>query len=281
MLLLAMTVACGGRSTTGPRLDGALLMHPDSVGTVTNKLSPCREPSCMSDKRIQSGFDEILQALTDSMAQNLMDNDVERLLLLADFSFALMSSEFLYRINSKGTVLDDYNLAWDTLSLQAAFELANAHGIALHCGQRTSFLLRLMNRLMPRPYFTVSLPGKHFYPVVMADTLAGTWVIVDPYDPFIITDDGLRVVDIHTAMQTSKARIHRTRRSFGPTQLLVSDSLLFNLYNGRRDWCGTMALWDSVALTNGDLRSKLSFDLDAVCHTRGLGGYRYMKPSPF
>lgn len=185
-----------------------------------------------------------MQALNDSLAKGVMNNDLERLLFLADFSFALMSSEFLYRINSLGTVPDDDDPRWDTLSLQVAYELANAQGIALHCGHRTSFLLRLMDRLMPRPYFTVAVPGKHFFPVVMADTIAGLWFIVDPYDPFIITDD----------------------------------SLLLHLPAGRRDWCGAIALYDSVADSNPHARQLLSFNLENACRTTGVGGYRYAVP---
>jgi hypothetical protein len=279
LAILFLTAACAEKiaierlSVNNVRLMAVTDIHASTLS------GDCEEPTDSTSYRFDADFESMMLALADSLASGRLANDAEKLLFLADFSFALLPGEFLYRLNSAGRVAADTDTTWESLSLRDAYELANANQVALHCGHRLSFLSKLVAELMPRPYFGVAVAGKHHYPVFLADSASDLWLPIDPYDPFVMLDSEGEAIGVFGTLSGHSGTIWRTSRVFGPSRLLVSDSLLLNMNPDSRHWCGVRMLFDSIIQAIGK-PVRMGLDVDDPIHLLGNKSFPYAVNEP-
>ena len=166
-----------------------------------------------------------------------------KLLLLADFTYATFSYQFL------GPALGlekDTNCNWHTIPLADFYELGNKNQFSFYCTERSIFFLRMADTLLHIKGRIISVEGVHDYPIVYLHT---DTFIVDPFDPFVICDSArTNLLNYNTALNSKLSNSCipvRTRRFFGNTRQLISGQFADNINadcNHKNNSCFCVAL---------------------------------------
>lgn len=164
--------------------------------------------------------------LTDTINTNKATRDYINALLLADAVHRLFSFQFL---GNHGYPLTPIACeGWNNMSDEERFNVGNSNQQPVWCGDRTTFFLSVLKKYTNINGYSVSIKGVHTYPVLK---LGNKYYIVDPYDPFVVIDNALQIVDYSTLIahknnNYSNVVVRRTKRLFGYPNHLVSLKLL-------------------------------------------------------
>lgn len=151
-------------------------------------------------------------------------NRAERLLLLADFTYAYLPFEVFPGLWAPKREWDEEN--WLSLTWQQQCAIAKGLQYGFACGYRTDFFTKLIPAFGYSQYFIVSVPGKHTYPIVNVGTAESPfWMIADPYDPFVVTDSSGAMLDVFQLLHAKQGTILRTKRNFGPSLAILQSTV--------------------------------------------------------
>ncbi len=206
----------------------------DSFPTKAWVLSKCNcvPPTDTLLRNLPYSYDEailqIKQEFThiDSLNTNKATKEYLKSLVLADFTYATFSFQFLgpkFGLATDSTYLSIL-AGWDTMALSSCYDLGNLNITSLYCGQRTSFYLRLVDSLLGIKGAPVVVPyGVHIFPVI---TLSNGRYVMDPYDPFVICDSTKQTVISYSQLLCGKNDGNfvpiRSARLFGTSRQLFS-----------------------------------------------------------
>ncbi|HRG87895.1 MAG TPA: hypothetical protein PLW44_02680 [Chitinophagales bacterium] len=173
---------------------------------------------------------------TDSLYIPVASRQYIKALIVADFVYAAFSYQFL---GPELGLANQSTQQWDTVALEHFYQAGNTNQTAFYCTERTNFYLRLVDTLLGLKGQSVSVQQVHTFPVVQ---IAGNSYIIDPYDPFVIYDTTTKTIAPYSITQNNR-QIHntipiRTKRLFGNTRLLLSDSFIKKLKAESKTKCG-------------------------------------------
>ena len=198
-------------------------------------FASCNDPKDVLIQNLPYTYDEAIKILgqkfteIDSQQSDRRTRQLAKTLVCADFVYASFSYRYLGDVIG---INNDTSLAgkWDSLPLSVCYELGNKNFKAVYCEERARFFLRLVKKLLDIDGHMVSIPGAHSFPVVLVkgDGDKGKPYLVDPFDPFIVVRKGSKELLYFGPSQSSpdELEIHRSKRVFGDTRVLVSKPLL-------------------------------------------------------
>ncbi|MDX2001064.1 MAG: hypothetical protein SFW35_01410 [Chitinophagales bacterium] len=154
-------------------------------------------------------------------------------LILADFVYATFSFQLFgpkYGFAADSNFMAIRN-SWSQLPLDTCYQLGNSNTFSVYCSERTSFFLRLSDKLLSLKGRNIIIPnGVHEFPLL---TIGGKEYIIDPYDPFVICDTiSGNLMDYSYISSDSSCNTclpYRTKRKFGESRQLVSIGLITKL----------------------------------------------------
>jgi hypothetical protein len=146
-------------------------------------------------------------------------------LVLADFVYAVCSFQFLGSQYQQGsTVIGIPN--WSNLSLQSMFGLANTNQVAVWCGDRTSFYIKLLDSVLHLSAQTISIPQLHTFPVVR---IGNKSYIIDPFNPIVLIDSATnKLAEYYSLKKTPHTTLlfKKSPRFFGESKGLITQELM-------------------------------------------------------
>jgi hypothetical protein len=246
--LLFLCSACrnrGGSSSVPVKLAEvkAWLQEPSKLSEWEISKVDCKTPTDTLYQNLPYSFYEGLQQLRlqfnkiDSSGYNVKTAELLKSLVIGDFVYAAFSYQFL---GPDMGLESDTVCNWNSLPLEAFYNLGNTNQTSLYCVERTAFFLRLTDSLLHIKGSPIAVSNFHTYPVLY---IQGDTFIIDPYDPFIISDSsGATVRTYSDLLRSPDAGTYaplRTQRLFGNTHQLISrrftDSIETACKTGRND----------------------------------------------
>jgi hypothetical protein len=198
----------------------------------------CREPSEALAQNLPYSYDEAIRIIkkmfapVDQKPISYQAKQYIKALICADFVYAAFSYHYF---GDDAGFADDtvLNSGWDSMPLNACYNIGNNNRKAVYCYERASFYLRLVKTLMGVNGKILSKDGVHSFPVLsIADNQGNSRpYLIDPYDPFVIIQTGDSVIPVFNQNINLPApvEIYRTRRAFGESRLLVSKQMISSL----------------------------------------------------
>lgn len=187
----------------------------------------CVEPSDTLIRNLPFIYSEALSELNehfsviDTFSFNESTKKYAKALIAADFVYAAFSFQFL---GPELGISNDTNLIreWKNLPLNICYDVGNFNQSSVYCIERTSFYLRLLDTLLNLSGNAVSTEF-HTFPVIIINQ---STYIIDPFDPFVITDSSGRFVVKYEQLvkerSVGKFIPERTKRVFGNSRELIS-----------------------------------------------------------
>lgn len=234
---LTFTVACKKRKETyiqyGYVVRDSLLTPFNGFRDTTGSYKP--QPAKYPIQPIyDSSCDSVILFLQKALGAIPDCNRAERLMLLADFTYAYLPFEVFPGLWAPKREWDEEN--WLSLTWQQQCAIAKGLQYGFACGYRTDFFTKLIPAFGYSQYFIVSVPGKHTYPIVNVGTDEKPfWIIADPYDPFVVTDSSGAMLDVFQLLHVKEGTILRTKRNFGPSLAMLQTVVCAD--NGNSESC--------------------------------------------
>lgn len=194
----------------------------------------CKEPNDTLFSNVLFSYDGMLENLHKEFLNidkvrdyNKHTKNYIKALITADLVYAAFSYELDLGFR------DSLEEAVQVSDLKDTYQKGVQNKITLYCRQRAVFYSTLVSKLLGLETRVKDIAGVHSFPLV---TIGEVEYLIDPYDPYIVTDTKGVVLGYNKLLDDNTI-IYHSKRQYGNTHNLISATTLVAL-TGDDKYCG-------------------------------------------
>lgn len=194
----------------------------------------CEEPRDTLFANLPYSYDEMREQL--HAAYSHIDQTLGGSKQTKQYAKALVTADLVYAAFSYQMDLGIEDSTLHSIQIQELKQTYDAgvqNKIALYCGQRAIFYTRLIAAELNLKARVKDIEGVHSFPLV---TIGNNEYIMDPFDPFLVTDTN-GVVLAYDQMLNQPIVIYHSQRTYGSTHTLISTQSL-TAFSKNYSFCG-------------------------------------------